>query len=497
MRIRNVSNIRHRGEALFAAIERCCLESQELAKSAVLAEFLGEFAYRNAVGRYQSLPIERHLYQLTRQLNVELPCHHQARDSNRQIVLHVMTAAYSRGGHTRVVERWCQAAPGSFENRIAITSQGEEPFPCLLSEVADDICLIERGGFVQRAQLLAQQLLAADVIVLHIHAHDVLPIIAAALVDLRSTPVAFYNHADHAFSFGYSISDRVYEISGFGYELSKKKKSDGLPRAYLGIPLQRSDARVLQGIESTEGYVVSAGTAYKYHPTGGLDFIVFAEELVEKIRRKFIVIGPDRTKEVAWQQVYERSKGLVDAIGILPHDAYIAKVRGAACYVDSFPMTGGSAFPEVLLEGVSVFALQLSCSGYSCLDVIRQPTTVALMDVIAEFFDGGDRAYNQQLSQLQTQLIALQGEQGFISRFSASLQGSNDALEGVPYPYSEQQLEHYEEGWQESKVLFIPEKGFRQMDYGTSLALWRVLLTNIGGHPGKLIRLLMDALRKK
>jgi len=128
---------------------------------------------------------------------------------------------------------------------------------------------------------------------------------------------------------------------------------------------------------------------------------------------------------------------------------------------------------------------------------IRQPTTAALIDVIAEFFDGGDRAYNQQLSQLQARLIALQGEQGFISRFSASLQSSNDALDGVPYPYGEQQLEHYEQGWQESKVLFIPEKGFRQMDYGTSLTLWRVLLMNIGGHPGKLIRLLMDALRKK
>ena len=45
-------------------------------------------------------------------------------------------------------------------------------------------------------------------VILHVHMYDVLPILAFANGDFNR-PVMFYNHADHLFWLGASISDLV------------------------------------------------------------------------------------------------------------------------------------------------------------------------------------------------------------------------------------------------------------------------------------------------
>src|SRR5437016_4559302 len=149
------------------------------------------------------------------------------RDSRRN-VLHIATGALAFGGHTRTIKNWITADSDS-RHSLLLTYQTEDfPVP---SWVRDAVW--NQGGELivlpPSAPLLSKALWTrevwqsgADLVVLHIHQHDVVPVIAFAVDE--GPPVALLNHADHVFFLGISVSDCIINLRPIGEQWTRGRR---------------------------------------------------------------------------------------------------------------------------------------------------------------------------------------------------------------------------------------------------------------------------------
>ncbi len=185
-------------------------------------------------------------------------------------------------------------------------------------------------------------------LVLHLHPYDVLGAVAVRLVK-RFRPdlqVCLVNHADHVFSVGIGVADRVIEISAYGWSLRHKRGTVD-KSSFIGLPIpspiqQRPDAELPSGGQ----YTLTGGAANKFKPVGGMS-LSFA--LGQRLAKAIGPCGGD------WWWP-------------LRHRQYL---MGCTLYVDSYPWLGGTAFLEALMSGCRVAGLDGVAWGYSLADVMR------------------------------------------------------------------------------------------------------------------------------
>jgi hypothetical protein len=212
----------------------------------------------------------------------------------------------------------------------------------------------------------------AERIVLHTHPDDIITAIAARILAKSGKTIVFFNHADHVFSFGLSTATVVCEISSYGIELNKRthRVKD---YSYLGIPIDFL-SRCADSSSPTEKEqnktVFSGGPSYKYAP-GESCFSDLIDNVLEQRRDvTFLLAGPTG-KESWWIEVRERWGNRIQFLGAMSHSHYLDMLAKADVYVDSFPIGGGTAFPEALLSGKLVTALNNPIQGYSPADALR------------------------------------------------------------------------------------------------------------------------------
>ena len=110
------------------------LDSQETRKiEALLAriQHAVNFAVQNDTGCFCSPEIEAKLCAIAQ----DLPEHNEKSPLSPGTILHVMTTAYRRGGHTRVVERWIANSPPEETHSVVLINQEPKHFPFLLEEL--------------------------------------------------------------------------------------------------------------------------------------------------------------------------------------------------------------------------------------------------------------------------------------------------------------------------------------------------------------------------
>ena len=212
----------------------------------------------------------------------------------------------------------------------------------------------------------------AERIVLHIHPSDIVSTIAARILAQAGKSVIFYNHADHVFTYGISSATTVCEVSSYGMALNKRA-GRAKNSCYLGIPINFREDQSDTGLGERRGSVktvLSCGEATKYAPAN-----VFFGEFIDCLLRQepdvtILLVGPTGD-EPWWGESVSRWGNSVQFLGRLDHDEYVAIMASADVYIDSFPITGGTAFPEALLNGKLVVGLQNPIQGYSPADELR------------------------------------------------------------------------------------------------------------------------------
>lgn len=300
--------------------------------------------------------------------------------------LHVISEAYDFGGHTKLLKQIIDIQINKGKTvAVAITRNGTENFESYCLSLGCELFYLN-GSPAERVRKLVQIGRMSDMTMLHIHPDDLGAALGARYLRAGGKKVYFLNHADHVFSFGAGGSSAVLEISGFGWQLTEKFRINRAQH-FIGIPIESFpiDRKMLQSEKSP---ILTIGSSNKYRPFNNLDFPQFAIELLDGCNRDLTIIGSDGS-EAWWKQLKNRHGDRVKFFGRLSYTETREHLAAAACYIDSFPFTGGTVFTEALVSGKTVFGPPIPATGYGVADILRSSSVSEMTSEILDYLKTG------------------------------------------------------------------------------------------------------------
>jgi hypothetical protein len=305
-------------------------------------------------GELSSRELETELLQVASRLPVPQRKH---QTGSRPRWLHVLTEAYGTLGHTNLCRRWIQFDSNVIHD-VILLDQRDDPPASLVAAATESggelIRLDPMTSFIQRATELRDRAWnGADVAVLHVHPEDV--IATAAFGVPGGPPVAYVNHADHAFWVGCAVADLVVDIRTSGQAWTRAAR--GVDRtAILPLPLvsvhtadggtdreEKKRLRAALGLPANQIMFLTVGSAPKFEPMPGLDFVQTAVRLLKECPEAILIaVGPAQSGP--WKAAWEATGGRVLALGRQPDASVFC--RAADIYLEGFPAGSVTALLE-------------------------------------------------------------------------------------------------------------------------------------------------------
>lgn len=332
--------------------------------AAVYAEIAAFHAQFKHCGLFNSPELENILLKIGHQITQTTlaPTPEPSLSKRPKNILHVSTNISSPfGGIPRFIRRWIQQDTQR-SHSLALTKQAPNEVPQILRDLVSNshgkIFLLNEtiGGFISRAKRLRKIAATADIVVLHIWEHDVIPIIAFANKEL-SPPIIYVNHGDHCFWLGAAVSDVVANLRESGMRLSQKRRGIEAERNML-LPtilepshrqLSRAQAKQQLGIDENSTLLLSIARAPKYRKTDGISFADAHVPLLKKHDRAIlVVIGPGGSED--WSTAIQQTQGRIIALGHTEDTAVY--YQAADIYVDSYPFVSITSLLEAGSYGV-------------------------------------------------------------------------------------------------------------------------------------------------
>lgn len=379
---------RLRFDALVELGEIAHAKGQSLA-AAVYCQIAANYAWNNHCGMFASGRLERLLRQVGLGLSGEVWSQRaQSRDGRdirftKRRVLHVMSEAYATGGHTRMVARWLNSETAA-THAVVLTRQSVCAANSILVRlgVADPhvLTVVGHNSLLERANSLRRCASSYDVVILHVHPDDVVPVLAFA--DPRAhPPVLLVNHADHVFWVGVSIATMILSLRESGQELAISRRGAHRDRcSVITRPLDpssrkcsRREAKVRLGLDPDRVVLTSIAAGSKYAPIEGIGLVDLVEPILDAHPEATLVVA-GLAPDVLWlTSRATRNRNLL-ALGEVadPSTAHLA----ADIYLDSYPFSSLTS----LLESGSL--------GNPIVTYRGRPSTTAVLGADSPGLDG-------------------------------------------------------------------------------------------------------------
>jgi len=339
------------------------LDEENIVRKVQLCSQASSFAVLNPIGVFNSKILEETL--------VDIAKKHSIKNENYKpnSFLHVFSVCYTSGGHTRVCERWIKASPKNQKHSIVLLSQGNREVP----ESLKDIVSKKSGEFVEyknkfpleKALDLRKLASKYEYIILHVHMHDIVPILAFGTDEFKR-PVILYNHADHLFWLGCSIADLVVNFRSLGKDVNKKRRNIR-NNFILPLPVEDIDNNLKEentitkkdlGFSKNSKVIITIASSYKYRPIDGIDFVKTAKRILEKDKDIVIIaIGPSK-KEKYWRDAFNETNGRINAIGVVPYSLLHNYLKIADLALESFPYGSPTGLLDIARYNIPCVSLR-------------------------------------------------------------------------------------------------------------------------------------------
>ena len=277
-------------------------------------------------------------------------------------VLHVMTQAYESGGHTRVVQRWIDLSKKDEKHDVVVLNEEQYEIPKWLYNTVltrnGHVIRFDEKDILKRAIRLRELAANYERIILHVHMDDPTALIAFG-VESFTTPIIYFNHADHLFWLGVSIADVVADLRCDHISYSRRNVSKSYT---LGIPCapmkektstDKNAIRRELGIPENDFVLITTGMPIKYRHVGDNCLCKQFVEIVKKEKDvSCYAIGPDFDTEY-WQWANDVSNGKIHPLGVI-HDKtlYQKYLLAADLYVGSYPYPGYTSTMDAVQYGL-------------------------------------------------------------------------------------------------------------------------------------------------
>ena len=336
-------------ESLEKHIDTCQDDEEKL----TYLTFIGHLYSEYVTGVYSSNRLENEIIKIGEKIQFTPTVKPQKGN-----MLHVMTKAGNGGGHTTMVNNWIQWDKDR-QYSLVLTDMGYEEIPSYIKETisishGEIICL--EGSYIEKAKQLLEISQFYERIILHIHMHDVIPVLAYSNCNWK-IPVFFYNHADFRFSYGYSIADVVLNLNKF--DLAKSQEYRGIA-SDKNLVFPSPNGGYIDSIAMDENInstiiskyeinkkaklIVSMGDEFKYEEIIGYKFTDFVNRLIIESNDtiQFIIIGPN-PKRKKWKELEEKTHGCARAIGYIERQEVYGLIQMCDLFICSFPMRASGA----------------------------------------------------------------------------------------------------------------------------------------------------------
>lgn len=428
---------------------------KDLGQLLVLAEFYGALCRHNFDGSYHDSDLERIVEErVIQSSNLRLP--EFTREGGETVL--IATNLYESGGHSRVVLNWMKAFKEEAQHSILIARAVASGYKQALVDQGIPYHLCANRGVALINEIIAY-CATAERIVLHIHPEDIITAIAARILAKSGKPIIFYNHADHLFSFGISSASVVCEISTYGTALNERTNR-ARQQSFVGIPIdfQRGHLKSPElPANEHEKIVLSGGSPYKYVPAD-----VSFSDLIDIVLDKrddvtFMLVGPTG-KEPWWARAKTRWGDRLHFTGkMLSYSQYIELLLKADVYVDSFPVCGGTAFPEALLHGKLVTGVRTPIHGYSPADETKVGDVQEAAKVVLRLLDR-EATTMSRVEQAREHATDIHSMTRFRERVKNTYAGVYDK---GPHSAVKTDTHWFEKRWEASNTVVMPGQWFR------------------------------------
>jgi hypothetical protein len=347
-----------RAEALFAA--------GDYATASAYCSIAAHIAVQNHCGLFWSPRIEKVLTDIARATETPGPKHPRPKTHKR--ILSVMTQAAPVGGLTRMLCQWV-GADSSREHALVLT-QHRGPTPQFVYDAfkasGGGVRHLNRnpGGQLHWARKLREIARDYDLVVLHTHCEDVVPLLAFGAIESERYPhVVVLNHADHLFWLNPSIAHLNIDLRDAALELSVSRRGIARERNILMPTISesvkrtrtRAEAKQALGIAPETILMVSVARQLKYLTRDGDSYAAIHAPILEKHPNvSLIVVGGGEQPD--WAPFFAKFGNRLQSLEPTPNPR--PYYEAADIYVDSYPFVSSTSMMEASGYGapaVSIF----------------------------------------------------------------------------------------------------------------------------------------------
>eukprot|EP01041_Mallomonas_annulata_P005423 gene5423-10865_t len=270
-------------------------------------------------------------------------------------ILHVGTEFYSTGGHTRVLLSFADFLSNRIHG-LFVTKDGD--IPDMMFKVINKNHTVQCDEYnincARRLRLLAMKY---DLIILHVHMNDVIPVIAFGQ-GYNGPPVILFDHADHLPWVGTSILHARLVFRKAAFRLSAARGLDvsrtllmPLPASpFHSITLHKSVCRKALGFKSNQVVMLAMSNIYKFHPNSTLFLEPIMEILKSNSNAYLAGVGapPNWKKYLEQNHINKNQYIITDFLeGVWAAMYHVA----ADIHLDSFPFSSITSMLESILDG--------------------------------------------------------------------------------------------------------------------------------------------------
>lgn len=337
-----------------------------------LAEWLATFLWRNYCGIYRMDELEDIIFK-----KIEFKDLKERGGKKKE--LHIASEIFTAGGHTpllRILVTESKNCPD-----VLLTRSCDRNKSLSILKINDSRLHVVGGKtYLDKIYEIAEIINGYENVVLHIHPDDIICSIALHLVKRTNVNlhIALQNHADHSFSVGLGIADSVLEISTYGWNLRYQK---GLieKSSFVGIPIDKV-GKVNNSVRSKD-LILTGGSSYKFKPIGDHSLPRVLHLLFKSHPElKLLALGPGRLDFWWWPLIFRYGKR-VKIKKLVSRADYLVSLDACRIYVDSYPVTGGTAFPEALMLGCDIVGLKGTTWGSNFADNLRSTNPSNFIDM--------------------------------------------------------------------------------------------------------------------
>ena len=266
-------------------LERKLSSTSSLQFNYALSTWIASYLWANTLAIYRNDLLEEHVLRCI-DSNIPNSSHRCA-----EYRLHVISEAYSSGGHTRLLSLLLQNS-ATLDQVLLTRSNAVDETAFFLGIDKSRIMKVFEDDLASEIIEIARTIARFNEVILYIHPNDVKCATAVRLAKAMhpQLKVGLLNYADHSFSVGIGACDFIFEISTYGWRLREARKISD-KASFVGIPIRSIELTPTSGPEC---YALTAGPDGKYKPSSGFSFADMVEALLTRmpdLRFRFIGSG--------------------------------------------------------------------------------------------------------------------------------------------------------------------------------------------------------------